>query len=99
MIIHLVEPTGKQDFFSTPKMVTFPPSSNQSIMAVEIDVVNDTISERQEGFFILLEVVNQPESSMDVVNIGSQNVTLGSIIDDDSKSVFYLSTATIKTIY
>lgn len=80
---YLVEPTGIKDFDNTPKIVTFPPSTDQIMQTVTIDLVTDNIAESQEGFFLVLEIIEEPETPIDVDII--QNITLGAINDDDSK--------------
>ena len=70
------------DFNDSTQIITFTPSNANNDITVYIPIFDDEINEADEGFMILLELVDS--NLADSVYL-SRNCTLGRIDDNDRK--------------
>lgn len=70
--------TELNDFSSTPQVVFI---SKEKDISVKINITRDDINEADEGFVVVLELLDPTLSSR--VDLSSSNITLVRIIDDD----------------
>ena len=75
--------TGRIDFDNTPRTITLPTGVLRSDTRVFIPIVDDAINEAVEGFAVVMELVDL--SLAEFVDLKTRNVTLGKILDNDSK--------------
>ena len=71
------------DFNDSTQYITFTPSNANNDITVYIPIFDDEINEAEEGFLILLELVDS--NLADSVDLLSRNCTLGRIDDNDRK--------------
>ena len=74
------------DFNDSTQIITFTPSNANNDITVYIPIFDDEINEAEEGFMILLELVDS--NLADSVDLLSRNCTLGRIDDNDRKYFF-----------
>ena len=75
--------TGRVDFNDSVRIVTVPTGQRVEDITVDIPIVDDDIDEADEGFILLLEVVDPAVAPF--VDLSTRNVTLGRIDDNDCK--------------
>lgn len=81
-----VIPSGRQDFVQATTTITFTPSSSSEDIDVTIGLVDDAISEEDEGFYVILEVNETTIDQRDLAELEIfRNITLAIIDDDDGK--------------
>lgn len=68
----------RSDFSSTPQVVFI---TREKDISVKINITKDDVNEAEEGFVVLLELLDPKLSS--TVDLSSSNITLVRIIDDD----------------
>ena len=73
---------GSVDFNTTSQLITFSANSKQQFVSVDIKLYDDDINEASEGFFVLMEVVDETNSS---VMISGKNPIFCTIEDNDRK--------------
>ena len=76
--------TGRVDFNDSVHIVTVPAGQRVEDINVDIQIFDDEIDEADEGFVILLEVVDPAVAP--VVDLSTRNTSLGRIDDNDGKS-------------
>ena len=80
--------TGRVDFNDSVRIVTVPAGQRVEDITVDIPIIDDDIDEADEGFIILLEVVDPAVAPS--VDLSTRNTTLGRIDDNDSKLLLYI---------
>ena len=73
----------RNDFDSTVQQVTFAPSQANSEQILSVNLVDDTINEAQEGFYIMIQVVQSGPT--DQITFIRNGVALIRITDNDRK--------------
>ena len=76
--------TGRVDFNDSVHIVTVPAGRKVEDISVDIPIYDDLIDEDDEGFILLLEIVDPAEAPF--VDLSTRNTSLGRIDDDDCKS-------------
>ena len=76
--------TGRVDFNDSVHIVTVPAGQIVEDITVDIQIFDDDIDEADEGFVLLLEVVDPAVAPF--VDLSSRNATMGRIEDNDGKS-------------
>ena len=76
--------TGRVDFDDSVHIVTVPAGRKVDDITVNIPIVDDDIDEADEGFILLLEIVDPAVAPF--VDLSTRNASLGRIDDDDCKS-------------
>ena len=84
--------SGHVDFNDSTQYITFFPFDNYK--TVHISIFDDEINEAEEGFMILLELVDS--NLADSVDLLSRNCTLGRIDDNDRK--YFLFFCILKSV-
>ena len=72
------------DFNDSVHIVTVPAGQRVEEITVDIPIFDDDIDEADEGFILLLEVVDPTVAPF--VDLSTRNASLGRIDDDDCKS-------------
>ena len=83
------------DFNESTQYITFSSSNANNDITVYIPIFDDEINEADEGFMILLELVDS--NLADSVDLLSRNCTLGRIDDNDRKYLL-LFAAILKSV-
>ena len=86
IIIHMIFTnliSGHKDFNTSSHLITFSANSKEQVIPVDIELYDDDINEAPEGFFVLMEVVDETNSS---VMISGENPIFCTIEDNDCKS-------------
>ena len=76
---------NRNDFDNTSQEVTFDAGFSLSEKTVTINFVNDTINEAEEGFIIVIWVVEIGETDRQSLNLEREGVALVRIVDNDRK--------------
>ena len=76
--------TGRVDFNDSVHIVTVPAGRKVEDISVDIPIFDDDIDEADEGFILLLEIVDHAVAPF--VDLSTRNASLGRIDDDDCKS-------------
>ena len=76
--------TGRVDFNDSVHIVTVPAGRKVEDISVDMPIFDDLIDEADEGFILLLEVVDPAVAPF--VDLSSRNASLGRIDDNDCKS-------------
>ena len=72
-------------------------SANLTRQCVTIDITNDNETEENEFFQISISSISTVSSSTGIYQLHTQSATV-TIIDDDCKSMFYISSLALITI-
>ena len=80
---------SRNDFNTTVQQVTFQPSTGNVDENININLVDDIINEAQEGFFVVIEVVQS--GAGDQINFVRNGVALIRINDNDGKQLNFIS--------
>ena len=80
---HIIGDGTRNDFDNTVQQVIFAPSQGNSEQSVSINFVDDVINEAQEGFYIMIEVMESGPT--DVINLVRNGIALVRITDNDGK--------------
>ena len=83
MFIAVNYTTGRVDFNDSVHIVTVPAGQRVEDIDVFIPITDDDINEADEGFVVLLEVVDPAVAPF--VDLSTRNATLGRIDDNDGK--------------
>ena len=82
--------TGRVDFNDSVHIVTVPAGRKVEDFTLDIPIFDDDIDEADEGFVLLLEVVDPAVAPF--VDLSTRNTALGRIDDNDCKFLCYLHT-------
>ena len=80
--------TERVDFNDSVHIVTVPAGQRVEDITVDIPIIDDDIDEADEGFVILLEVVDPAVAPF--VDLSTRNATMGRIDDNDGKLLLYI---------
>ena len=86
IIIHMIFTnliSGHKDFNTNSHLITFSANRKKNFYYLNIKLYDDDINEDSEGFFVLMEVLGETNSS---VIITGENPIFCIIKDDDRKS-------------
>lgn len=76
---------GKMDFNNISQTVTFEPSLSQVQESVTINLIDDSINEAEEGFVIVIQVVEIGSVDQQGLILDRNGVALVRITDNDRK--------------
>ena len=73
----------RNDFDNTVQQITFPPNPANAEQILTINLIDDTINEAQEGFYVMIRVVQSGPT--DQITFVRNGVALIRITDNDRK--------------